>query len=190
MSVADDRARLLEVLRERSFRRGEFTLSSGRTSDFFIDCKPTVLTAEGHGLVGRCLLAAARRLAPAPVAVAGVVLGGCPLASAVAYASGLDGGDPLDAVLVRKEAKGHGTGRRLEGATHLGAGAPVVVVEDTVTTGGSTLRAVEALRAEAGLRIAGVLAVVDRKEGAEEAFAEAGLPFASLFARADFMGDA
>ena len=184
-----DRDRLLELLRERSFRRGRFTLTSGRESDFFIDCKPTVLTAEGHALVGRCLLEAARRLEPTPRAVAGVVLGGCPLASSVAYASHLAEGDSLDAVLVRKAAKEHGSQRRLEGAGHLGEGTPVVVVEDTVTTGGSTIRAVDALR-EAGLSVAGVLAVVDRREGAAEAFEEAGLTFHALFGREDFMGEA
>ncbi len=183
-----DRDRLLELLRERSFRRGTFTLTSGRQSDFFIDCKPTVLSAEGHVLVGRCLLAQALAFEPRPVAVAGVVLGGCPLASAVAYASHLAGGSALDALLVRKESKGHGSKNRVEGAAHLSEGAPIVVVEDTVTTGGSTVRAAAALR-EMGLTIAGVLAIVDRCEGAAEAFAEAKLPFASLFTRADFMGD-
>jgi len=182
-----DRDRLLELLRERSFRRGTFTLTSGRESDFFIDCKPTVLSAEGHVLVGRCLLAQAMDFEPRPMAVAGVVLGGCPLASAVAYASELADGPSLDAVLVRKEPKGHGSKNRLEGAAHLSEGAPVVVVEDTVTTGGSTLRAATALR-EAGLTIAGVLAIVDRREGAAEAFEDAGLPFAALFGREDFMG--
>ena len=182
--------RLLELLRERSFERGTFTLTSGRQSDFFIDCKRTVLTAEGHVLVGRSLLRAARRFQPAPQAVAGVVLGGCPLASAVAYASHqLSGATSLDAILVRKEAKGHGSQRRLEGATHLPRGTPVVVVEDTVTTGGSTLQAVAALR-EADLRISGVLAVVDRREGAADAFADAGLAFAALYGREDFMGAA
>lgn len=181
-----DRDRLLELLRERSFRRGTFTLTSGRQSDFFIDCKPTVLSAEGHVLVGRALLERALAFDPAPRAVAGVVLGGCPLASAVAYASHL-GGQALDAVLVRKASKGHGSKKRVEGAAHLAEGAPVVVVEDTVTTGGSTIRAAAALRDE-GLSVTGVLAVVDRREGAAEAFAEAGLPFASLFTRRDFMG--
>jgi len=183
-----DRDRLLELLRERSFRRGTFTLTSGRQSDFFIDCKPTVLSAEGHVLVGRSLLARALAFAPRPVAVAGVVLGGCPLASSVAFASALAEGPALDAILVRKETKGHGSKKRLEGAAHLAEGAPVVVVEDTVTTGGSTRRAVDALR-EAKLTVAGVLAVVDRREGAAEAFAEAGLPFAALFGREDFMGE-
>lgn len=178
--------RLLELLRERSFRRGTFTLASGRESDFFIDCKPTVLLAEGHVLVGRALMEAIARLPTAPVAVAGVVLGGCSLASSVAIASTQISGQTLDAVFVRKATKEHGTGRLLEGAGHLAPGAPVAVLEDTVTTGGSTLRAVAELR-EAGFSIVGVVAVVDRLEGAADAFAAADLPFESLYRRTDFL---
>ena len=189
------RSRLLAMLRERSYREGRFVLSSGEQSDFFIDCKPTVLSAEGHALVGRALLEEVHRFDEPPRAVAGVVLGGCPLASAVAHASWIaqkssapeerGGWGVLDAVLVRKEAKSHGTARRVEGAAHLIA-APVVLVEDTVTTGGSTLRAAEGLRAE-GLRPIGVVAIVDREEGAGKAFAAASLPFRSLFTRSSFL---
>jgi hypothetical protein len=106
--------RLLEMLREHSFRRGTFTLSSGKTSDFFIDCKPTVLRAEGHVLVGAALMDAALRLAGSLSAVAGVELGGCSLASAVAFHS-FGQGRPLDAVYVRKTQKGHGTQRSAGG---------------------------------------------------------------------------
>ncbi len=183
----EPRERLLELLRTHGFRRGRFTLTSGRESDFFIDCKPTVLRAEGHVLAGRCLLAALRTL-PGPIdAVAGVELGGCPLASAVAMTSFLDG-DPIDAVYVRKAPKAHGTKNQLEGAAHLAKGARLVIAEDTVTTGGSTLRAVEQIRA-LGFEVAGVLAIVDRSEGGAEAIRAAGLPFVSLFVRRDFMGD-
>jgi orotate phosphoribosyltransferase len=182
------RERLLALLRTHGFRRGRFTLTSGRESDFFIDCKPAVLRAEGHVLVGRCLLDALRAT-PGPVdAIAGVELGGCPLASAVAMTSFLDG-DPVDAVYVRKAAKAHGTKNQLEGAAHLRKGARLVIAEDTVTTGGSTLRAVEQIRA-LGFEIASVLAIVDRSEGGAEAIRAAGLSFTSLFARRDFMGDA
>ncbi|MEM6954340.1 MAG: orotate phosphoribosyltransferase, partial [Myxococcota bacterium] len=109
---------LLEALRAQSFRRGTFTLASGKTSDFFIDCKATALRAKGHALVGEALLARVR--AESAAAVAGVALGGCSLASAVAFASTTDGGAPIDAVYVRKAAKGHGTGQRIEGGQHLG----------------------------------------------------------------------
>jgi len=178
---------LLQMLRERSFRRGRFTLASGVQSDFFIDCKPTVLTARGHALAGAALLTAVRRLPRPPVAVAGVVLGGCPLASAVAMTSVADG-PSLDAVYVRKDAKAHGSRRRVEGAAHLPAGAPLALLEDTVTTGGSTLRAASALREE-GFEVVGVVAVVDRLEGAAEAFENAGVPFATLYTRRDFLPD-
>lgn len=179
-----DRQRLLGLLRERSFRRGEFTLTSGRTSDFFIDCKPSVLSAEGHALVGREMLAAVRNFGDV-VAVAGVELGGCPLASAVALTSASTSA-PVDAIYVRKRPKGHGSKKLVEGAGHLAEGAKVVVLEDTATTGGSTLRAVADLR-EAGFDVVGVVAVVDRLEGAAEAFEEAALPFAPLFTRTDFI---
>ncbi len=177
--------RLLEMLRDISFRRGTFTLTSGKTSDFFIDCKPTVLRAEGHVLVGAAMMDAALRLAGSIDAVAGVELGGCSLASAVACHSFAQG-KPLDAVYVRKAQKGHGTQRLLEGAAHLAPGARLVVLEDTVTTGGSTLRAVAQIR-EAGFTVAGVVSVVDRLEGGIAAMAEAGVPYVSLYTRTDFM---
>lgn len=172
------------MLREHSYRKGTFQLASGRTSDFFIDCKTTVLRAEGHVLAGRALLKAIRALDAHVVAVAGVALGGCPLASAVAYCSAEEG-TPIDAVYVRKAAKEHGTGRRIEGAAHLPVGAVMVLVEDTVTTGGSSLRAVKELQS-AGYKVAAVLALVDREEGAKAAFETAGVPFRALYSRSEF----
>ena len=180
--------RLLELLRERGFRRGQFVLSSGKESDFFIDCKPAVLSAEGHALVGQALLERIRDVAAPAAAVAGVELGGCPLASAVACASWADGG-PLDAVYIRKSTKEHGTRKMLEGADRLGPDSKLVIVEDTVTTGGSTLRAVRSVR-EAGFEVAAVIAVVDRLEGGAAAIRNAGLSFTTLYDRTDFMEDA
>lgn len=178
--------RLLELLKERSFARKKVVLASGKESDFFVDCKQTVLLAEGHALVGEAMLAELGALPTAPDAVAGVELGGCPLASAVALTS-FGRGTPLDAVYVRKGAKGHGSRRQLEGDTHLPAGAKVAVLEDVVTTGGSTLRAVEVLR-EHGYEVVGVVALVDRREGGAEAIEGAGLPFVALYGREDFLG--
>jgi orotate phosphoribosyltransferase len=180
--------RLLELLRERGFRRGRFVLSSGKQSDFFIDCKPAVLLAEGHALVGRALLERIGDFVGPVSAAAGVELGGCSLASAVAYAS-WNAGSPIDAVYIRKATKEHGTRKMLEGADHLVPGAKLAIVEDTVTTGGSTLRAARAV-CDAGFDVAGVVAVVDRLEGGGEAIREAGFPFSALYDRADFMGDA
>jgi orotate phosphoribosyltransferase len=179
---------LLELLRERGFSRGRFVLSSGKASDFFIDCKPVVLLARGHVLVGEALLARIRDLPGSASAVAGVELGGCPLASAVAYASA-SSDEPLDAIYIRKEPKAHGTRKMLEGADGLSPGARVAIVEDTVTTGGSTLRAINAVR-EAGFEVTGVVAVVDRLEGGAAAIAKAGVRFNALYDRNDFMGDA
>jgi len=146
-----------------------------------------VLLAEGHVLVGQALLERIRDVMGPVSAVAGVELGGCPLASAVASASWADGG-PLDAVYIRKSTKEHGTRKMLEGADRLGPGAKLVIVEDTVTTGGSTLRAVQAVR-DAGFEVAGVIAVVDRLEGGASAIRDAGVPFSTLYDRTDFMGD-
>src|SRR5690349_19437462 len=115
--MSDARTTLLELLRTRSFAKKRVVLASGKESDFFIDCKQTVLSAEGHVHVGTLMLDALRELPPCD-AVAGVELGGCPLASAVALTSHLRG-TPKDAVYVRKEAKDHGSKRLVEGDTHL-----------------------------------------------------------------------
>lgn len=183
------RAQLFALLNERSFRRGTFTLTSGKTSDFFIDCKPAVLTAEGHRFVGELLYEAIDALEERPAAVAGVELGGCPLASAISLTSALGENRPIDAVYIRKAKKGHGTGKQIEGADGLLAGASFVIVEDTVTTGGSTLRAIETVR-EAGFEVSCVFAIVDRLEGGREAIEGAGVRFESLYTRRDFMGEA
>jgi len=178
------RAGLLDLLRSRSFERKRVLLASGKESDFFIDCKQAVLTAEGHALAGEVMLDALPELGSC-VAVAGVELGGCPLASAVALTS-FQRGDPLDAIYVRKDAKDHGSKRLLEGDTRLPAGARVALLEDVVTTGGSTLKAASKLR-DAGYVVAGVVALVDRLEGGREAIEAAGLRLVSLFTRDDFI---
>ncbi len=180
----DARARLLDLLRDRAFERKRVVLASGKESDFFIDCKQAVLTAEGHALVGETMLGALASFGPVD-AVAGVELGGCPLASAVALAS-YSGGKPLDAIYVRKDAKEHGSRRTLEGNTRIARGARVALLEDVVTTGGSTLKAAAKLQ-DAGYVVAGVVALVDRLEGGREAIESAGLTLRSLFTRADFM---
>jgi orotate phosphoribosyltransferase len=185
--VSDARGRLLELLRVLSFQRRRVVLASGKESDFFIDCKQAVLTAEGHALVGPLMREAIVAFPVRAEAVAGVELGGCPLASAVAYAS-FSAGAPLDAVYVRKEVKDHGSRRLLEGEGRLAKGAAVAIVEDVITTGGSTLKAAEKLRA-AGFVIAGVVALVDRLEGGREALVAAGLPVTAIYTRRDFIPD-
>ncbi|MBX3222774.1 MAG: orotate phosphoribosyltransferase [Labilithrix sp.] len=184
--MVDARARLLELLRDRSFAKKKVTLASGKESNFFIDCKQTVLTAEGHVLAGALMLDAALT-AGSFDAIAGVELGGCPLASAASLTS-FQRGAPKDAVYVRKDAKDHGSKRQLEGDTRLPPNASLVILEDVTTTGGSTLKAVEKLRA-AGYRVESVVTLVDRLEGGREAIEAAGLRFSAIYTRRDFIAD-
>lgn len=183
-ALGADRRRLLALLTERSFQKKKIVLSSGRESDFYIDCKKTVLTPEGHWLVGKLMFAGVRERFPAAVGVGGLTLGADPLASAVSLVSFL-GQAPLQAFLVRKEPKGHGTGQWIEGLSSLPAGAKVVVLEDVITTGASTLKAIERVRTE-GLVPVGAFAVVDRLEGGRESVEATGVPVVSLFSRSDF----
>lgn len=179
------RKRLIELLRERSFEKKRVTLASGRESDFFIDCKQTILTAEGHALCGALMY---QMLADLPEcdAVGGVELGGCPLASAVSLVSFQEGRN-LPALYVRKAKKDHGSQRLVEGDRALFPGIRVVLLEDVVTTGGSSLKAVESLTS-AGAKVVGIAALVDRQEGGAETIAAAGLPFSALAGQSDFMG--
>lgn len=185
-SGANAHDRLRNLLRDRSFARKRVVLASGKESDFFIDCKQTVLTAEGHALAGELMLNALE-LWPLCEAVAGVELGGCPLASAVALTSHLRG-TPKNAIYVRKETKDHGSKRGIEGDTHFAPGTVVAMLEDVITTGGSTLKAVEKLRT-AGYQVCGVVALVDRLEGGREALEADGLAFVALYTRKDFLPD-
>ncbi len=179
-----DRRRLLAMLTELSYARKKIVLSSGRESDFYIDCKKTVLSAEGHWLTGKLMFALVRAQFAEAVAVGGLTMGADPLASAVSTVSFL-GGVPLSAFLVRKEPKGHGTGQWVEGLTLLPGGAKVVILEDVVTTGASTIKAIERARAE-GLTPIGAVTLVDRQEGGREAIEATGVKVVSLFARSDF----
>jgi orotate phosphoribosyltransferase len=173
--AAGARERLLNLLAERAYRQGQFTLASGRTSPHYINCKPVSLSGEGLQLLGALLL---EQVEAEAVAVAGLTLGADPLVSAVAMRAALDG-RRLDALIVRKEAKGHGTGAWLEGPLPA-AGASICVLEDVVTSGGSALKAVQQLR-QAGFRVDRVVAIVDRQEGGLETLTAAGLELSSLF---------
>jgi len=172
---AEQRGRLLTLLAGRAYRHGQFTLASGRTSNHYVNCKPVSLSGEGLALLGRLLLPLVESEA---TAVAGLTLGADPLVSAVALQAAL-AGRPLDALIVRKEAKGHGTGAWLEGPLPP-QGALLTVLEDVVTSGGSALKAVNQLR-QAGYQVRRVVAIVDRQEGGEAALTEAGLELHSLF---------
>ncbi len=165
-----DGAALDRLLLARSVKRGHFTLASGRTSTFYIDCRLTTMSAEGLALIGRLGLAALRHAGWAPRSIGGLTMGADPVAYAIAAAS--VGAPPIiDAFSVRKEAKAHGTGRRVEG--NFQPGDAVVVVEDVITTGGSALKAIEAIHEEGGT-VLGVLAVVDREEGGRAALEASG----------------
>lgn len=168
--------RLVALLAERSARRGQFTLASGRESTLYIDARLTTMSPDGMTVIGPLALAELDGAGWGVTAVGGLTLGADPVSYAIAYASEL-AGRPLRAFTVRKEAKAHGTGRLIEGPFR--EGDRVAVIEDVITTGGSALRAVEAIRAAGGV-VAGVLAVVDREEGGREAIEAAGLPVVVL----------
>jgi orotate phosphoribosyltransferase len=177
------RARLLGELVRLSYERREVTLASGLKSNFYIDCKQTVLTAEGHFLVGSLMLGLVREKMPRVEAVGGLTMGADPLASAVSTLSYVSGA-PLAAFYVRKEPKGHGTGQWIEGVKSLRPGMPVAILEDVVTTGGSALKAIARAR-EFGLKVELILGLVDREEGGRENL-EKEAPVVTLFRKRDF----
>jgi orotate phosphoribosyltransferase len=184
-SYATQHARLLELMRALSFERRQVTLSSGKTSDFYVDSKQSVLSAEGHFLVGQLCFSLIQDKAPTARAIGGLTMGADPIASAIATVSFI-AGRPLNAFYVRKEPKGHGTQQWIEGQKLVPPGTPVVIVEDVITTGASTLRAIERARA-AKLEVLHVLALVDRQEEDGLAAVRRETEVTSLFTRADFL---
>jgi orotate phosphoribosyltransferase len=183
---AQKRARLIEIIRARSYGTGvSIKLASGRMSDFYFNLKPTMLDPEGAALIGE--LIAEMLDADAVDAVGGLELGAVPVATAVAVASH-HRGRGLPAFFIRKQAKDYGTKSLVEGLVKGASlkGQRVVILEDVTTTGGSALKAIEAVRADEAVVVA-VVTIVDRQEGAAEAFAEAGIAFRPLLARADFL---
>ena len=164
---------LLELLKKYAYKKGDFTLSSGKSSEHYVNCKPVTLLGRGLTLTSMMML----EHVETPV-VAGLTLGADPLVSGVAVCSALDM-RLVNALIVRKEPKGHGTGAWIEG-TLLPKGTKVTVLEDVVTTGGSSIKAVEKLR-DAGYVVDRIVTIVDRKEGGEDAIKEAGLELRSLF---------
>lgn len=181
------RARLADIIRVRSFGRGEITLASGRKSNFYFNLKPTMLDAEGAALLAELTLDALS--GETFDYVGGLEMGAVPIAGAIAQLSFMRG-KPVSAFFVRKKPKEHGAKLTIEGLAPGESlkGKRVVVVEDVTTTGGSAMKAVEALR-DAGAEIALVFTMVDREEGADETFRAAGLPFRSLFRAGEFLKD-
>jgi len=174
----DFREELLVLLKRRAYKKGEFKLSSGNTSEHYVNCKPITLSGRGLTLSGLLLLKEVQTSV-----VAGLTLGADPLVSGVAVLSALDG-RLIDALIVRKESKGHGTQAWIEGPLPL-EGSKVTVLEDVVTTGGSAIKAVKKLR-DAGYIVERVVALVDRQEGGAEAMKEEGLELRSIFKLEDF----
>ncbi len=176
-----DREALRRLILQRALRFGQFTLASGKTSTYYLDGKQVTLDAEGARLIGEGLLDLLGE-AGMPDAVGGMSIGADPITSAVVTMSAVRG-TPIRGFLVRKQPKGHGTNRFIEGPVQ--PGERVVIVEDVVTTGGSSLEAIERVEAF-GLNVIRVAAVVDRMEGGARAFEERGIPFSSLFTIRDF----
>jgi orotate phosphoribosyltransferase len=177
--IAADRDRLKALLKEHSLMFGDFTLVSGKKSKYYFDSKKTTLMPEGAYLVAAEILKTIRDNNIEADAIGGLTLGADPIVCPVAALSHLQGA-PLSAFIVRKETKEHGTGRKVEG--NLEPGSRVVVVDDVVTTAGSTLKAIEAAEA-AGFKIAAVICLVDREEGGSEKLAR--WPYFPIFRRSE-----
>ena len=179
MIEVNDKERLLELLKSKALEMRKVTLSSGRTSDYYMDCKRVTLSAEGAYLTAKLML---EMIGSDVSAVGGLTLGADPIVSSIAVLSHLQGRN-LAALIVRKEAKKHGTMSYVEGPA-LEKGAKVAVVEDVVTSGASLLKAIERIAA-AGYQPVQALTILDRQEGGSEAIRERGYVLQALFSRND-----
>ncbi|MEL7544173.1 MAG: orotate phosphoribosyltransferase [Pseudomonadota bacterium] len=186
--MSADRNRLIEIIRDRSFSTGgAMKLASGRTSNFYFNMKPTMLHPEGAHLIASLVLS---RIAEDRIdLIGGLEMGAVPLATCVATASHA-AGTPVQAFFVRKQAKEHGTQKLVEGLAvdETMAGKRVIVIEDVTTTGGSAIKAVNALKAD-GADVVRVITIVDRQEGAGDNFAAAGIAFEALLTADAFKDD-
>ncbi|BDQ34919.1 orotate phosphoribosyltransferase [Pseudodesulfovibrio portus] len=175
--------KLARLLLKLSYKEGDFTLTSGKKSDYYFDCKQTALHAEGGYLIGRLFF---EMLKGYDVdGVGGMTLGADPLITGVTVVSHLEG-RPLPGFIIRKKSKGHGTDQYLEGLANFREGDRVVLLEDVCTTGGTLITAAQRVR-DAGLEIVGVLAVLDREEGGREKLKAAGLELDSIFTRQELL---
>ncbi|MCS6267747.1 MAG: orotate phosphoribosyltransferase [Vampirovibrio sp.] len=174
-------AELFSLLQQYSFKRGDFTLASGAKSTWYLDCRVTALHGRGSLLIGQLFNHVVHNLPQGTTvqAVGGMALGAAPLVSAVTVASAM-AGNPINGFLVRKEAKLYGGGKQIEG--NLPVSGNIILVEDVVTTGGSTIKAINAIKQQAPhLTIVGVLALVDRNAGGAEQFKALHVPFHALY---------
>ena len=181
----NERQRLKEILLEKSYRQGSFTLTSGKTSDFYIDGKQTTLSAEGAYLCGKLILDIILKQQEPIEAVGGMTLGADPLVTAVSMVSFLEK-HPIPAFIVRKEAKGHGTGNYIEGLKNMPASCRVALLEDVVTTGGTLLKVIERVESQ-GFKVGLVITVVERQEGGVKTLADAGYALESIFTREELL---
>ncbi|MGA0899018.1 MAG: orotate phosphoribosyltransferase [Luteolibacter sp.] len=189
--MSESAAALKKILLEKSVRTGEFTLASGKTSDLYIDCRVTALDPFGAKLIGNMGWHAVRSYMHSHRleidAIGGMTLGADPISLAVGMASADQHPDEaLQVFTVRKEPKGHGKGKQIEG--NFKSGDTIVVVDDVITTGGSTLKAVDAIEREGG-KVAFCLVLVDREEGGKQAIEERGIPVIALFSRHNLLNE-
>lgn len=175
-----DRQALLDLIRAQALKFGQFTLASGKTASYYLDCRRVTLDSAGARWIAEAILEMLD--GQLPDAIGGMAIGADPITGAVIALAGLRG-IPLKGFIVRKEAKSHGTGKLVEGP--VGPGDRCVIVEDVVTTGGSSLQAIAQVEA-AGMHVQGVIAIVDRLEGAEAIFAAKGYALRTLFTIRDF----
>ena len=177
-----DRDALLELIRREALQRGDFTLASGKQASYYLDCRQVTLHPQGANLIGEGMLELIEQSASLPHAVGGMAIGADPITAAIVTLAG-QRSLPLKGFMVRKEAKGHGTGKQVEGPVE--PGQRVVIVEDVITSGGSALKAVDAAEAF-GLKVDSVLAIIDRLAGGAAAFQRRGLTLTTLTTIRDF----
>jgi orotate phosphoribosyltransferase len=175
-----DHEALQQLVREKALKFGDFTLASGKKATYYLDCRQITLDSQGARLIGEGMLGLLA--ADMPQLVGGMAIGADPITAAILTLAGVNN-KPLRGVMVRKEPKQHGTGKLVEGPFK--PGESIAIVEDVVTTGGSSLKAIEHCEA-AGLKVQRVLAIIDRLEGGREAFAARGYELTTLFTIRDF----
>ncbi|MDP1834270.1 MAG: orotate phosphoribosyltransferase [Candidatus Moranbacteria bacterium] len=179
-------ARLKQMLLKLSYKKGTFKLTSGRESDFYVDGKKTVLDGEGSFLVGACFYSMIRNFYPDAQAVAGVTLGADPLITATSLIA-FQRGRSLPQIIIRKEAKKHGTGNQLEAAATVSENANVILLDDVLTTGGTLLKIGIPALERAGYKVLAILVVVDREEGGRQILEERGYGIRSILTRTELL---